>query len=253
MMDLKKFGIIVVISFLSFACATPDNNGFMSAEEAKKLSIDLQAMKVPPPPRDSSDIREILSEIRSKLPGETMKSDQIPPDAKEIDALYDFTFGDSGSIRRTCLKESVEARMVGQAIRGRAIAKRGYELLKDSSSSEPWHVCAIGAYTAKTFLETGGFSEAMYYLDDALKQNVEKTWQVLHYANLYSLKAIIFALLGDYENAKTAIENAEKNLVNSPNLVFQNMVFGTFEVAKAQLFFGEGKDGECLKDRKSVV
>ena len=136
-MDLNRIGIITLFSFLCFACATPDNDGFMSAEEAKKLSIDLQTMKVPPPPRDSSDIREILSELSSKLPREAMKSEQIPPNAKEIDALYDFTLGNSGSIYRTCVKESNEARMAGQQVRARAIAKRGYELLKDSLSAEP--------------------------------------------------------------------------------------------------------------------
>ena len=66
-----------------------------------------------------------------------MKSEQIPPNAKEIDALYDFTLGNSGSIYRTCVKESNEARMAGQQVRARAIAKRGYELLKDSLSAEP--------------------------------------------------------------------------------------------------------------------
>ena len=256
-MDIKKTGIIIVISFLSFACA---NSGFISPEEAKELSINLQTMRIPPPPRDSSDIREILSELRSKLPEYITKSEQSPPDAEEIDELYDFTFGDSESIWRTCRKEYINARIAGQPMRALAIVKRGYELLKDSAPV-PWHVCSICGIAASILLETGGFSEAMVYLDDGLKQNVNPM-RGHDYAWLYSLKAFIFAILGDYENAKTAIERAEKDLTymapphfRSHKKVtdFRDFVFSVLEVAKAQLFFGEGRDEECLKSIQTAL
>ena len=74
-------------------------------------------------------------------------------------------------------------------------------------------------------METGGFSEAMYYLDEALKQDVEnklvqmkgRRGRLLNHAEAYSLKAYMFAILGDYENAKEAIEDAKEKLTRSGN------------------------------------
>ena len=261
-MDLKRTGIIIVISFLSFACAS----GFISPEEAKELSINLQTMRIPPPPRDSSDIREIISEIHSRLPREAMKSEQSPPDPKEIDALYDYTRGDSGSSDSTFLdsgsiysigaRESYKAMKAGQHMRACAILKRGYELLKNSVASEPWDISAICSIIALSLFETGRFSEAMYYLDEALKQNVLDPHKqnitglpkgkLLIHAQAYSLKAIIFAVLGDYENA-------EDNLTYSTIADFSNMVFGMFEMAKAQLFFEEGRDDECMESVETAL
>ena len=268
-MDLKKTGIIIVISFLCFACA---NSGFISPEEARELSIDLQTMRIPPPPRDSSDIREIISEIHSRLPREAMKSKQSPPDPKEINAIYDYTRGDSGSsdstfldsrsIFRICRKESYIARMTGQHMRSRAIVKRGYELLKNSVASEPRHISITATFFALNLMETGRLSEAMYYLDEALKQNVLDPHKqnlsglpgnLLVHARAYSLKAFIFAVLGDYENARKAIENAEDNLTYSTYVDFKNQVFGIFETAKAQLFFGEGRDDECMESVENAL
>ena len=266
-MDPKKAGIIIVISFLSFACAS----GFISPEEAKELSINLQTMRIPPPPRDSSDIREIISEICSRLPREAMKSEQSPPDPKEIDAIYDYTRGDSGSSDSTFLdsgsiirigaEESFKARMAGQPMRARAINMKGYELLKNSIASEPWHVSVAANRVALSLMETGGFSEALFYLDEALKQDVEnklvqmkgRRGRLLNHAWAHSLKAYMFAILGDYENAREAIENAKENLTRSTNKDFENMVFGIFEMAKAQLFFGEGRDDECMESVETAL
>ena len=266
----KNIGIIIVISFMIFACAT--NDGFISSEEAKELSINLQTMRVPPPPRDSSDIRAIVSEIYSRMPEGAMKSEQFPPDPIEINTVFGYAPGDSGSSDSTflnsgtifgiCRKELIKSKSSGQHMRLRAILERGYELIKDSGSPEPWQISAICSFLATSLMETGKFSEAMYYLDEALKQNLQdpkhphyqkRQGQILNHARAYGLKAYIFAVLGDYENAEEAIRNAEDNLAYSSNKILTNMVFGIIELAKAQMYFGEGKEDECMESVEAAL
>ena len=228
-------------------------------------------MRIPPPPRDSSDIQNLLSEIRLRLPKEAMKSEQRPPDPKEIKAIFDYDHENSGSSDSTflhadsifyiCAKESFKAQMAGQPMRARAIRLRGYELLKNSIASEPWHVSAAANFVALSLMETGGLAEALFYLDEALKPDVEnklvqmkgRRGRLLNHALAHSLKAYIFAILGDYENAREAIEDAKENLTRSTNKHLENMVFGIFEMAKAQLFFGEGRDDECMESVQTAL
>jgi len=244
-MGLKKIGIIVVFSFLCFACATPENGGFMSAEEAKKLSVDFETMRIPPPPRDSSDIRELLSELRSKM-SKQPKSEQVRPDPKEIDEIYAYAFA-SGGVYAVCVDKSFSAMTAGQHMRARAIVEKGYELLKNSGSSTPRQICHIGTRMAQNLMGTEGFSEAMYYLDEILPETATPTlWATLSYAHIQSLRAYIFALVGDLIKAKAAIELAKASLTYlRERLDWTYLVFGTFELAKAQLFFGEGKDNDA--------
>jgi len=255
-MGLKKLGVIfLLLSFmLSFACATSENGGFMTAEEAKKLSVDFETMRVPPPPRDSSDIREILSDIRSRISKETPKSEQAYPDPKEIDEMYSSAFV-IGGIYAVCRDKSLDASMAGQHMRARAITKRCYELLKDSGSSTPRQISHIGTRMAQKLIGTGSFSEAMHYLDEVLPETASPTiWADLRYTQIQSLRAYIFALVGDLTKAKSALELAEASLTyhtKKPDWTY--LVFGTFELAKAQLLFGQGKDNDAKNSIQTAM
>jgi tetratricopeptide (TPR) repeat protein len=248
-MRFKKLQAVLLLSGLmaSLACTDPQHRGFMSAEEAKKLSVAFETMRLPPPPRDSTDIRDMLADLRSRMPKAAIKTEQVPLDPKEIDEIYAYAFGDS--IYRICITEGLNALRAGQFVKAVAIYKKGYELVRESWSVQPQWILSVGSSLADTLVATGGFSEALYYVDDALNQGNKLgrpyPWMYLFWADLNATKAFIFSLAGDYEKAREAIEQAEPNLVfNSDDHDWSNMVFGKFHMARALLFVGQGRDRE---------